>query len=146
MTEHFGFEQFVRNSGTIDGDEVASGADRLGVNRMGDNFFSATAFARDEDGGIGGRHSAHERAQFHDSWMIANEIAFNSRPSDCDREIRPRFHPQKTPRRPDSKLFETRDQILSHSYSRKQAESRRRQQRSAGDAKLQQLKEGIESH
>ena len=45
MTEHFGFEQFVRNGGTIDRDEVASGADRLGVNRMGYNFFSATAFA-----------------------------------------------------------------------------------------------------
>jgi hypothetical protein len=64
---------------------------------MGDNFFSATAFARDEDGGVGGRNPADERAQFHDSWMIANEIAFSRRPSDCDREIRPRFHPQKPP-------------------------------------------------
>jgi len=97
MAEHFGFEEFVRDGRAIHGHEVASRADRLRVNRVGNNLFSAATLAGNEHGRVGGGNAADECAQFDDGWVISNEIAFSRQARGCFHEIRPRFHPQDIP-------------------------------------------------
>jgi hypothetical protein len=97
MAEHFRFEQFVGDGRTIHRNEIAPRARRLGVNRVGNYFLSATALAGDEHGRIGGGDTADQRAQFDDSWMVANQIAFGRQARGCFHQIRPRFHPQIPP-------------------------------------------------
>ena len=60
VTEQFAFQQVLGDGGAVDRDERLGGPAGLLVDVAGDHLLTRTAFAGDQDGGVGGRHLVGE--------------------------------------------------------------------------------------